>query len=176
MVKSFFLIGIEIYSKNKYFIQFLAKSLIIYFTWSFLYHSVLVSWGINDPLTGWVASGANKICQVFDSKIHLKIIDKKNFIYLGDRPLVFIDDPCNGLELYVLFIAFYVAIGKLLYSIKWMFFGIIGIFILNVARISGLAWVVLYRPADLDFHHKYTFALVVYSWILLVWVFSLQKK
>lgn len=176
MAKYLFLELKKIYRKNKYYLQFFGKCLILYFSWSLVYHGLLFNLGINDPLTDLVSSSAFNFCLLFEPNISLKIIDNKNFIYYGGKSLVFIDDPCNGLELYILFVAFYVAVGKLFSSLKWIFLGIVGIFILNVARISGLAWIVLYRPTDLDFHHKYTFALVVYSWILLVWVVSLQKK
>jgi exosortase family protein XrtF len=167
---------IGFYHQNQSVLLFLGKALGLYFLWNILYHGFLIQWGINDPLTRWVAMSASKICQIFDPKIHLENIRNGYYLYHLEKPLVWVGDPCNGLELYILFIAFYIALGKFFRSIKWILFGIVGIYLLNIIRVAGLAWVVLYRPSELDFHHKYTFALVVYSWMLLVWVITLQKK
>ena len=164
---------IGIYYQNQSVIFFLGKALGLYFLWNILYRGVLIQWGINDPLTRWVAMSANKICQMFDPEIHLV---GNNYLYQLEKPLIAVGDGCNGLELYILFIAFYIALGRFFHSFKWILMGIVGIYLLNIMRVAGLAWVLLYHPSEFDFHHKYTFALVVYSWMLLIWVVSLQKK
>jgi|688.fasta_scaffold574152_1 exosortase family protein XrtF len=176
MINRIRLLLIEFYHQNQAVLLFLGKALGLYFLWNILYHGVLIQWGINDPLTRWVAISSQKFCYIYEPQIHLEFIKKEYYLYFNHQSLVRIGDGCNGLELYALFIAFYMALGHLFHSLKWILIGIGGIYILNMIRIAGLAWVVLYRPSELDFHHKYTFALVVYSWMLLVWVVSLRRK
>jgi exosortase family protein XrtF len=176
MINRIRLLLIEFYNQNQSVLLFLGKALGLYFLWNILYHGFLIQWGINDPLTHLVAKSSQNLCSIFEPQIHLEVIQKKHYLFYINQPLVRIGNACNGLELYVLFIAFYTALGKTIHSLKWIILGIIGIYFLNILRIVGLAWVVLHRPSELDFHHKYTFALVVYSWMLLVWVVSLQKK
>jgi exosortase family protein XrtF len=163
------------YQENRQPINFLLRAGLIYLAWTIAYHLFLVEMGINDPLTKVVAVVSTKFSSLLNNNITLKFIQKSHYIYFHDKPLVYIGDACNGLELYVLFVAFYLALNKFIASWKWVLLGIFGIFVLNIGRIAALAWVVLKIPHQLDFHHKYTFALVVYSWIFLIWFLSARS-
>ena len=68
MINRIRLLLIEFYNQNQSVILFLGKALGLYFLWNILYHGFLIQWGINDPLTRWVAMSASKICQIFDVK------------------------------------------------------------------------------------------------------------
>ena len=166
----------KFYQQNKTPLLFLARAFGFYLIWIFVYHGILVEIDIDDPLTEIVSKSSTKLLNEFDEKISLRYLKGEFYIYREEINLIHIGDACNGLELYVLFISFYFALGKAWQSIKWILAGIAGIFILNILRISGLAMMVLYRPTEIEFHHKYTFTLVVYSWILLIWIFSLKKE
>jgi exosortase family protein XrtF len=163
------------YKENRHPINFLLRAGLIYLVWAIAYHGFMLAMGINDPLTKLVSVTSSKFLSLFDKNITLKIIKKANYIYFSDKPLVRIGNACNGLELYVLFVAFYIALNKFIASWKWVLLGIFGIFVLNIGRIAALAWVVLKIPHQLDFHHKYTFAVVVYSWIFLIWFLSARR-
>jgi exosortase/archaeosortase family protein len=163
------------YQENRQPIHFLLRAGLIYLVWTIAYHGFLLAMGINDPLTKAVAVISFKFSSLFDNNITLKFIQNLNYIYFQDKPLICIGHECNGLELYVLFVAFYLALNKFIASWKWILLGIFGIFVLNIGRIAALAWVVLKIPHQLDFHHKYTFALVVYSWIFLIWFLSARR-
>jgi exosortase family protein XrtF len=163
------------YQENRQPIHFLLRAGLIYLVWTIAYHGFLLAMGINDPLTKVVSVTSSKILSLFDKNITLKIIKQANYIYFSDKPLVRIGNACNGLELYVLFLAFYLALNKFIASWRWVLLGIFGIFVLNIGRIAALAWVVLKIPHQLDFHHKYTFALIVYSWIFLIWFLSARR-
>jgi len=163
------------YYENRQPIRFLIRAGLIYLLWTISYRWFLLEIGINDPLTRLVAHTSASFSSSFSKSITLKLIQNSNYIYYQDKPLVFVGSACNGLELYVLFVAFYLALGKFLVSWRWILLGVFGIFVLNIGRISALAWVVLKIPHQLDFHHQYTFALVVYSWILLIWFLSARR-
>ncbi len=89
--------------------------------------------------------------------------------------------PCNGMRLFGLFVGFIVSFqGKWSYKFLFIISGLLLIHILNIVRIVGLAIVVNINPESLEFNHKYTFTLIVYTFVFLLWViwvkFLAQKK
>ncbi len=88
----------------------------------------------------------------------------------GQTVLLNIADPCNGLELLILYAGLILCLPamrgrKLVYIIG----GIIGIEILNVLRCAGLVYVYLQKPDWLDYAHHYLFTFVVYAFIFWLW-------
>lgn len=164
------------YQKNRDAISFLLRGFVIYLVWSLAYRFFLKEAGINDPLTKVVAYLSCLLSNIWDKEISVIYFGTRPYLMKGSQPLVFIDDSCNGLRLYVLFVAFYMALGRFVKELKWIIIGIIGIFILNALRVFGLTMLALHLPGWLDFNHKYTFVIIVYAWILVIWLKSFSKK
>jgi len=175
-LKNFKESAIALYKKNPKAFVFLGRALLIYLVWTIGYRFFLQGLGINDPLTRIVAVCSTWLSQVFEGGLSMRYFGDRPYILRGSIGLVFIDDSCNGLRLYVLFVAFYLALNHFRQSIGWIFLGVIGIFVFNVLRVFGLTMLAIYQPEYLDFNHKYTFVVLVYSWILWVWVRSLKGK
>ena len=90
---------------------------------------------------------------------------------INGRKVVGIADPCNALELYILFIGFLICVPTttkrfILFSLG----GIAVIFVLNILRCAGMIWVNIHRNEVFDFAHHYLFKLIVYAAIFGGWV------
>ena len=85
--------------------------------------------------------------------------------------------PCNGLNLFLLYIGFLLCVpGSISKKTLFSIFGLSLIFILNVFRCYALAWLNLNKPEWTDFAHHYAFTTIVYAFIFLLWVLFLSEK
>lgn len=97
-------------------------------------------------------------------------------VLIGQRHAIGIADGCNGLALFVVYLGFIIC-----FPIQWkrfLLFAIGGVFvihILNIARVSGLAWVNLNFSEYMDFAHHYLFKILVYSGIFYLWVLYAKR-
>lgn len=92
-------------------------------------------------------------------------------IQYQNKAIVSVYEGCNGLNVAIIFISFMVALGP--YNRKLIWFslgGLVFIHIINLMRIIGLFWVVIYLPNALYFTHKYLFTAVIYIAVFLVWL------
>ncbi len=89
---------------------------------------------------------------------------------------VWIGDSCNGIKLFALFTGFVLAYpGSIIKKLWYIPFGIITIHILNVLRVVALTIIVKYYPEALDFNHTYTFTILVYSYVFVLWYLWANK-
>lgn len=96
-------------------------------------------------------------------------------VRLKHKKVVGIDDGCNGLEFFVLYIGFILSIGE--YSARTIWYGLAGIILIhatNVLRCAGLGWVNLWYQEYFEFAHHYLFKVVVYGTIFGMWYSYLQ--
>ena len=89
---------------------------------------------------------------------------------------VWIGEPCNGIKIFGVFSIFILSLSS-----RWNFkilFIAIGIFILhllNVIRVASLTYIAAVNPKILDFNHNITFQIIIYSAMLLLWLFFIKK-
>lgn len=89
---------------------------------------------------------------------------------------VWIGNECNGLTLFAVFTTFIIAFPAAHKSKIWYIpLGLVIIHFLNVFRIIGLLLVDHYHRDWLDFNHTYTFTIVMYIFIFLLWYFWISK-
>ena len=85
--------------------------------------------------------------------------------------------PCNGLNLFVLYLGFlFCAPGSYIRKGIFSLIGIAFIFVINVARCYALVWLNLNKPEWTDFAHHYAFTTIVYVFIFLFWVIFLNER
>ena len=90
---------------------------------------------------------------------------------MDGQPAVVVGAPCDGLVLYALFTGFIVAFpGPLRPKLWFIPLGIIGLYLLNIVRVGGLALNQHYAHQSVDFNHHYTFSFVVYGCICALWM------
>lgn len=94
---------------------------------------------------------------------------------IADTTGVVIGNPCDGLSLFILFTSFIIVFrGKWWSKTLFVLAGIMLIHLVNILRIVALAVIVKYAPDTLDFHHSYTFTLIVYLFIFSLWVLRIK--
>ena len=144
----------------------------MYLAWFFLYELVLNPWGFPDQELTYVTSELGKgILNTLGYPISVNH-QAKSLYSLGETPVLLIANECNGLILFVLFAALLILLpgGKINQKLFYLFFGVACIFLLNLIRIVALTIIGIHAPSSLDFNHKYTFTIVVYSFIFFLWI------
>lgn len=97
-------------------------------------------------------------------------------IFFHQNNVVSIEDGCNALELFVLYAGFIICMpAKILRKTLFIVGGIIAIYITNVFRCAGVAYIILYHPRYANFAHHYVFTFVVYGLIIALWLIFSKK-
>jgi exosortase family protein XrtF len=172
--------------ENKQLYWFIAKVAILYFVWV----GASSYWENNqdqDPnmwLTHNVGQVSVGILQAFGlpfSTNHYDNISPENalaasIIYHNNQPLLRIADPCNGLSLMALFLGFIIAFpGPWKKRLLFMLGGVVFIYLVNLLRVEMLIFTYLYYPDTFDFHHTYTYTIIVYLGVFYLWMLWAQK-
>lgn len=166
--------------------QFLVRALLLFIVWKGLY---LFLWQkprtLDLPLTrsvgvqtAWVldllhGGGTFTEREVFRKTVieGETILSPMSHVYQGDRRVIGIADGCNGLELFILYLGFILAMPttwrrKIGYGLG----GLAIVHIANILRCTGLGMLMLYRDEYFEFAHHYIFKMVIYGTIFLLWV------
>jgi exosortase family protein XrtF len=171
--------------------RFILRAVAILIVWKLLYLIFLLPSRVFDrPLSHSVAMGTIWVLNTtthshdFINKSETGNIPTDNGfaptplenIYYHGRNIVSIEDGCNGLELIVLYIGFIVCMPavmkrKIVFSIG----GSVLIYVANVIRCAGVAYIILYYPKYADFAHHYVFTFIVYGLIIALWLIFSKK-
>jgi exosortase family protein XrtF len=162
--------------KNPLF-RFLLLFIVLYTSWYVLYELVI---NPNGTLDTFVINSS-----VYSSEHLLKLFGYPTFtthsetirtVGIDGTLGLWIGDPCNGLTLFALFTAFIVSFpGPVKHKAWFIPAGILGIFLVNVLRITGLCMIVLYKPKWLGINHDYIFKIFVYSFIFWTWMIWVNR-
>ena len=164
---------------------FILKVLLFSLLWKCLYVFVLYEPKILDePLTVHVGQNSawvlNKLYH--SDAFHAKLLftksqfegqiftGKANHVFYGKRLVLFIADPCNGLELLVLYLIFIIALPAPFK--RKLFFSIIGVLIIhcvNILRCVGLVALLIHYDEYFYIAHHYIFKMAVYMTIFFCW-------
>lgn len=94
-----------------------------------------------------------------------------NAITYEGRHILRIESACNGLVLMMLFAGFIIAFpGPWKHKLWFIPLGIVIIHVVNILRVAALGWNYVSASRSFEFNHKYTFELVVYCVIFLMWM------
>lgn len=164
---------------NNPFVKFLFFAAVLFLGWFFIIEHLLIELtGINKLLIESLIDISGGILSILgfelipeppsDVIIRTVGIDGTSGVWVGD--------PCNGLEVIAIFIIFMLAIpGPIRHKLWFIPAGVVLIHIVNAIRIAVLAWLSSKDYAYLDFNHDYTFKVVVYTMIFLMWVYWVKK-
>jgi len=174
--RDFFIFNIMNYNflvKNPV-IRFLIFVFILYMGWYCIYNFWLHPMGIIDlavieitiEISRWILELFNYT--VFTGVERVIGIDGTGGLWIGDN--------CNAIALFALFSGFIIAYtGKAKYKIIYILFGIFSIELLNVFRVVGLAILDTHSRAWTEFNHTYTFNIIIYAYIFLLWMLWVNK-
>ena len=89
---------------------------------------------------------------------------------------VWIGEPCNGIKIFGVFSIFILCLGsRWIYKLLFIPVGIFILHLLNVIRVASLTYIAGVNPKILDFNHNITFQMIIYSAMLLLWLFFIKK-
>jgi exosortase family protein XrtF len=166
--------------------KFLQNALLIFIIWKSIYLIVLLpNRTIDDPLTSMVGTQSVWLLNTIystNSYASKDIIATISFegvsqsnpvanIYKNGTSLMKIADGCNGLELFVLYIGFIIAMPAMLKrKLAYIIFGVFIIHLVNLLRCAGLSVLIEHLQPYFDIAHHYIFKMVIYGIIFLLWI------
>ena len=164
----------DFYNKYKALNIFLFKALLFYAAWVLVYENWLHPEGNIDR---WVIDNLIYFTRIILTSLNYELIplphpdDFIRTVGIDGSHGVWVGDPCNGLSLFALFTGFIFSYtGKIKHKIWFTILGLLIIHFSNVLRIAALAIILYYAPETLDFNHTYTFTILVYSIVFVLWI------
>ena len=156
--------------------SFLVRALLIFVVWQALYVFVLAPVRIPDrQLTNLTTFSTSRLLSVFYDKVgviytnHNKV--RTAIVVINNKKVIGVADPCNALEIYVLYIAFLFCFpGTMKRRALFIAGGIPYIFIINTIRCALIAWLNINHRGWVDISHHYIFTAAVYLAIFYLWV------
>ena len=151
----------------------------LYAAWYLLYAFVLHPWGVLDhavidSLIAW--GGA--ILKFLGYTLIPEPVNADHIRTIGVEGghLLWIGDPCNGVGLFAVFLIFLIAYGGPWKHKLWFgALGILSIHLINALRVAALCIVVSINYEWLNFNHDYTFYVIVYGWVFLLWYIWVRR-
>ena len=172
----------ELYNKVPPLVRsFLIRAFLIFVGWQVLYRNVLLPARIPDQfLTQTTGYSTAKILSIFYDNVtvinspHLR--ERCSFVLMNGERIISIADPCNALDLYVLYISFLFCFpGKWKRRLVFVLLGIPYIYIINAIRCALIAWLNTSHKSLVDISHHYIFTTAVYLLVFYLWVLYTKK-
>ncbi|MAY82600.1 MAG: hypothetical protein CMP59_00540 [Flavobacteriales bacterium] len=165
----------DFYLANKEAVLFVLKLIGLYLILQGIYDYILTPYtAIDSWLINSIIASSESGLQALGYELMQNTYYQYHMGIAGTSGVV-IGNPCDGLSLFILYTAFVVVFkGKWWMKLLFIVPGILLIHFLNVARVMGLALIVKYYPDSLDFHHSYTFTLLVYTIIFALWMIRIK--
>jgi exosortase family protein XrtF len=162
--------------ENKVF-RFLFFFFCSFLAWDLLYEYVLHphEW-LDKPVINLSSIMAKDFLDWFGYKTFIEPNPIKRTIGIDGSTGVWIGDACNGITLFMLFTLFIVSYpGPWKHKAWFIPTGIVIIHLCNVFRIMALCIMARYKREWLDFNHTYTFQLLMYVIIFLLWLWWMKR-
>lgn len=153
----------------RFLIQFALLSLI----WYFCYYFILQPYS---PIDNWVIDATLSVSKKILSILGHSVFVEGRVIRIAGTSGLWVGDSCNAISLFALFSGFIIAFPGPIQSKIWFIpAGIFIIFLLNCIRMVVLAIVDVYSRAWTEFNHTYTFTIVIYGCIFLMWMLWVNR-
>lgn len=151
--------------------RFLLIAFAAYLLWYALYEFYLKpETGIDEWVIALIVDHASKLLQIFGFVLRTDEGMAWNHIAIEGSSGVLIGAPCDGIILLAIFTVFVLSFpGPIKHKTWFLPLGIISIHLVNVLRVIALAWIVSVNEEWLSFNHDYTFTILTYAWVFLLW-------
>jgi exosortase family protein XrtF len=160
-------------------ILFLTKFLGIYLVMNLLYGLYVTNYRPRpDPVTRWVSEQTGWVITACGWPTVVRDHRQKptTELIFENRPVLAVYEGCNGINTFIVFVAFVIAFGPAEKKMLWFIpLGIVIIHLANLARITLLFFVAEYRPNVMYFVHKYLFTASLYVVIFLLWIWWVKS-
>lgn len=160
---------------NRQLVVFGARLLGLFLLWKIAFYFI---WRSPEALSyyrefalGLIEALVSATASLLEQAYAIRFDSVARLVAIGHSGGVTVGEPCAGIEVMATFSALVLA-WPAAFARKWWFLGagLLGIQLLNVARIAGLALLSYYAPEWLDFNHKVGFQLVVFAAIFWAWI------
>lgn len=160
-------------------LRFLLVAASLYAAWYLLYALVLHPWGkLDSAVIASLISVSGTLLTLLGYDLIPEPANAENIRTIGVEGghLLWIGDPCNGVGLFAVFLVFLFAYGGPLKHKLWFgAAGLLSIHLVNAIRVAVLCIVVSINYEWLNFNHDYTFYVVVYGWVFLLWYIWVKR-
>ncbi len=150
-----------------------------YLAWYLLYEFVLHPVGsLDSTLINSLIGISGWMLEVMGNELIPEPYDATGIRTIGVQGghLLWIGDACNGAGLFAVFLAFIIGYpGPWRHKLWFGALGIITIHLINAVRIAALCLIVRIDYELLNFNHDYTFYVVVYGWVFLLWYIWVKR-
>ena len=170
------MLGINLKNKTTRFFVFASA---LYLGWYLLYQFIVKPHTqIDEKLISLIIANAAFILKLFGYTVYQSLEDKNlQLIGVDGAHPIWIGSPCNALTLFMFFALFVIAFpGKTKRKLWFIPLGIVTIHFINVLRIVALIIINYYTPQYTEFNHTYTFTILVYSIIFLLWMWWVNSS
>ncbi len=164
--------------KSPLLVRFFMPAIIFYLSWLLLYEFFIRPHTlIDEKVISNLIFISSAILSLLNYPIYASTQDiNEQLIGVEGSNPIWIGDPCNAVTLIALFSIFIIAFpGKLKNKAWYIPAGILAIHAVNIFRVCSLTLIQYYFPKYLDFNHNYTFTLLVYSFIFLLWIIWVNR-
>jgi exosortase family protein XrtF len=164
--------------RSNAFVRFIITSGSVYLVLYLLYQFVVKRYTYYDQaFISQIIISAEKVLNLFGYKT-FKVLQDRDLQVLGidGSNGVWIGSNCNAIKLFALFAVFVIAYpGNQKKKLWFIPLGILAIHVLNILRVVALAIIANYDYTWLDFNHTYTFTIIVYAFIFLLWMLWVNR-
>ena len=160
-------------------LRFLILSVSLYAAWYAVHAFIVHPWGVLDH---WLIDRVVAWSGFLLTTLGYELIPEPGnaelirTIGVEGGHLLWIGDPCNGLSLFAVYLIFLVAYpGPVKHKLWFAVLGIVSIHLINSIRVAALCIIVRYDYELLNFNHDYTFYIIVYGWVFLLWYMWVKR-
>lgn len=155
-------------------VRFLLKAVLLYVAWFVIYELWLHPKQTVDLWVIDVTIGISK--WILEMLGYTIFTGSERLIGVDGFPGLWVGDNCNGLVLFALFAGFVIAYpGPVLKKLIYIPIGILILQLLNIIRVVVLAIIQTYSLEMTQFNHTYTFTIIIYGAIFLLWMYWVNK-
>ena len=158
--------------------RFFALAGFIYLLWFLTYEFYIIPRTlIDEKIISTIVDLSEIILRFFSHETYASKDDlNMQMIGVDGAHPVWIGRPCNGISVMAIFAIFILVFpGKAKNKAWYIPAGLFIIHIANVIRVCALASIAYYKPNYLYFNHNYTFTILVYSIIFILWMFWVNR-
>ena len=160
-------------------VRFLVLAVLLYLGWYVLFEFLIHPDGSLDRMAiDSLMSISGGILELLGYELIPEPANAENLRTLGIQgaTLLWIGDACNGIGLFAVYLIFLIAYpGPVKHKIWFGLLGLVTIHLINALRVAALCIIVKYDYELLNFNHDYTFYVVVYGWVFLLWAIWVRR-
>jgi exosortase/archaeosortase family protein len=159
---------------------FLRNAIIAILGWIF----IADHYEVHNFFTRILASASGRVSAFISgepSKIYGEHYGATNYVCYNVKDSVgriFIGWPCNGWDIFYLYVAFILVFPDIPWKRKALYssIGVVILFGTNVLRVSLLLQIITWDPKSFEFFHKTVFQVVVYLIMFTLWLVYLKRR